>query len=34
MPKSHRLYPAEFRERIIELVRKGRTPLWGIDDWS
>src|SRR5438105_371787 len=26
MPKSHRLYPAEFRERIIELVRKGRTP--------
>ncbi len=26
MPKSHRRYPAEFRERIIELVRKGRTP--------
>ena len=26
MPKSHRLYPAEFRQRIIELVRKGRTP--------
>ena len=25
MPKSHRLYPAEFRQRIIELVRKGRT---------
>ena len=27
MPKSHRLCPAEFRERIIELVRKGRTPV-------
>ena len=26
MPKSHRLYPPEFRQRIIELVRKGRTP--------
>jgi len=26
MPKSHRRYPLEFRERIIELVRKGRTP--------
>ena len=26
MPKSHRLYPAEFRQRIIEPVRKGRTP--------
>ena len=26
MPKNHRLYPAEFRQRIIELVRKGRTP--------
>ena len=26
MPKSHRTYPVEFRERIIELVRKGRTP--------
>ena len=26
MPKSHRPYPAEFRQRIIELVRKGRTP--------
>jgi hypothetical protein len=23
MPKSHRLYPAEFRQRIIELVRIG-----------
>src|SRR5688572_8652148 len=26
MPKSHRPYSAEFRQRIIELVRKGRTP--------
>jgi transposase len=26
MPKSHRPYPLEYRERIIELVRKGRTP--------
>jgi hypothetical protein len=26
MLKSHRPYPAEFRQRIIELVRKGRTP--------
>src|SRR6266542_2912651 len=26
MPESQRLYPAEFRQRIIELVRKGRTP--------
>ncbi len=26
MRKSHRPYPAEFRQRIIELVRKGRTP--------
>ena len=26
MPKSHRLYPPEFRQRIIELVRNGRTP--------
>ena len=26
MPKSHRRYPAEFRQRIVELVRKGRTP--------
>jgi transposase len=26
MPKSHRLYPPEFRQRIVELVRKGRTP--------
>ena len=25
MPKSHRPYPPEFRQRIIELVRKGRT---------
>jgi transposase-like protein len=26
MPKSHRSYAPEFRERIIELLRKGRTP--------
>jgi transposase len=26
MPKSHRPYPPEFRQRLIELVRKGRTP--------
>ena len=26
MPKSHGPYPPEFRERLIELVRKGRTP--------
>jgi len=26
MPKSHRPYPSEFRQRIVELVRKGRTP--------
>ena len=26
MPKGHRVYPAEFRQRIIEPVRKGRTP--------
>lgn len=26
MPKSHRPYPLEYRERIIELVRAGRTP--------
>ena len=26
MPKSQRRYPPEFRERIVELVRKGRTP--------
>jgi transposase len=26
MPKSHRPYPPEFRQRIIELVRRGRTP--------
>src|SRR5713101_8602419 len=26
MPTSHRLYPPEFRQRIVELVRKGRTP--------
>ena len=26
MPKSHTPYSPEFRARIIELVRKGRTP--------
>jgi transposase len=26
MPKSHRPYAPEFRQRIIELVRKGRRP--------
>jgi transposase len=26
MPKSHRPYPPEYRERIIELVRSGRSP--------
>ena len=26
MPKSRRPYPPEFRQRIVELVRKGRTP--------
>jgi putative transposase len=26
MPKSHRPYAPEFRQRVIELVRKGRTP--------
>jgi transposase len=26
MPKSHRPYSVEFRQPIIELVRKGRTP--------
>ncbi len=26
MPKSRPPYPSEFRQRIIELVRKGRTP--------
>jgi transposase len=26
MPRSHRPYSAEYRQRIVELVRKGRTP--------
>ena len=26
MSKSHRPYPPEFKQRIVELVRKGRTP--------
>lgn len=26
MPKTHRPYPLEYRERIIDLVRAGRSP--------
>jgi len=26
MPKSHRPYTPEFRQRLVDLVRKGRTP--------
>jgi transposase len=26
MPKTHRPYPAEYRRRLVELVRAGRTP--------
>src|SRR5881409_3366565 len=26
MPKSHRPYPPEFRARLVELIRRGRTP--------
>jgi len=26
MPKSHRPYSPDFRQRIVDLVRKGRTP--------
>lgn len=26
MPKSHRPYPPEYRERMIDLVRSGRSP--------
>ena len=26
MPRSHPPYPAEYRQRIVELVRLGRTP--------
>jgi transposase len=26
MPKSHPPYPAEFRRRLLDLVRAGRTP--------
>lgn len=26
MPKSQRRYPAEFKQRLVELVQKGRTP--------
>ena len=26
MPRTHRPYPAEFRRRMVDLVRAGRTP--------
>ncbi len=26
MPKSHRPYPLEYRQRVVELVRGGRSP--------
>ena len=26
MPRTHRAYPAEFRQRMLELVRAGRKP--------
>ncbi len=26
MPKTHLSYPAEFRARMVELIRSGRTP--------
>ena len=26
MPKSHKPYPPEFKQRLIEMVRAGRTP--------
>ena len=26
MPRSHRPYPAEFRQQLVELVRTGRSP--------
>jgi transposase len=26
MPKSHKAYPAEFKHRLIEMVRAGRSP--------
>lgn len=26
MPTSHRRYPLEYRERLIEFVRSGRSP--------
>ena len=26
MPKSHKAYPAEFRHRLVDQVRAGRTP--------
>lgn len=30
MPKSHRLYPPAFRQRMVELVRRGRVPISGL----
>lgn len=26
MPGSHKLYPREFKQKLVELVREGRTP--------
>jgi hypothetical protein len=26
MPKSHKPYPQEFKDRLVEMVRAGRTP--------
>ncbi len=26
MPKSHKAYPPEFKQRIVEMVRAGRSP--------
>jgi transposase len=26
MPRSHKAYPAEFRQRLVDQVRAGRTP--------
>ena len=30
MPRGRRAYPLEFRQRIVELVRVGRT---GLESW-
>ncbi len=32
MPKNRRPYPPEFRARLVELVRKGRTPVEHVKD--